>query len=169
MRRSPKSPGSASSVSPDALTVALTLLGQRELSEAQLRRRLERRGCDRNGIDAAIDRLRRDRTLDDARVARAAARLEAAIRHRGPARVRQRLQAMGLASHLIQDAITDTFAEVDEAALLDAALARRLHGRDPATLDHKARARVVRGLVGQGFSLGAVLERLTRRDGRDPT
>ena len=60
------------------------LLGQRELSEAQLRARLARRGCDPDAIDQALDRLKRDRTLDDGRVARAAARLEAGVRRREP-------------------------------------------------------------------------------------
>ena len=166
MRRSPRSPGSASSDGPDAFTLALTLLGQRELSESQLRVRLARRGCDPDAIDTALVRLKQDRTLDDARVARAAARLEAAIRRRGPGRVRQRLQGMGLAPDLIQQAVTETFAEVDAAALLDDALGRRLRGRSLSDLDERARARLVRGLVGQGFALGTVLKRVKgSRDG----
>ena len=87
---------------PDAYTAALVMLGQRELSEAQVRTRLARRGCDADAITDALERLKRDRTLDDGRVARAAARLEAGIRHRGPARVRQRLQSMGLADDVVR-------------------------------------------------------------------
>jgi regulatory protein len=136
------------------------MLGQRELSEAQLRTRLTRRGCAADAVDDALNRLKRDRTLDDGRVARAAARLEAGIRHRGPARVRQRLQSMGLPSDLIQKAVTEAFEEVDESALLDAAFERRLRGRDLADLDDRARARLVRGLVGQGFAFGAVLRKV---------
>jgi regulatory protein len=138
------------------------MLGQRELSEAQIRTRLLRRGCEPEAINEALNRLKQDRTLDDGRVARAAARLEAGIRHRGPARVRQRLQAMGLAADLIQKAVTETFEEVDEHALLDTAFERRLRGQDLADLDDKGRARLVRGLVGQGFSLGAVLRKVRK-------
>jgi regulatory protein len=138
------------------------MLGQRELSEAQIRIRLLRRGCEPEAISEALERLKKDRTLDDGRVARAAARLEAGIRHRGPARVRQRLQAMGLASDLVQKAVAETFEDVSEQALLDAAFERRLRGRLPADLDEKARARLVRGLVGQGFSLGAVLRKVRK-------
>jgi len=160
MRRPPKSRDSGNRPPPDAYTTALVLLGQRELSAAQLRTRLSRRGCEPDAIDTAIDRLRRDRTLDDARVARAAARLEAGIRKRGPARVRLRLQAMGLPSDLIQTALTEVFEEVDADQLLDDALARRLRGAPLDGLDDKGRARLIRGLVGQGFSLGAVLRRV---------
>jgi regulatory protein len=138
------------------------MLGQRELSEAQVRTRLARRGCDADAITTALERLKRDRTLDDGRVARAAARLEAGIRHRGPARVRQRLQSMGLADDVVQKAVTEAFADVDESALLDAAFERRLRGRELAELDDKARARLVRALVGQGFSFGAVLRKVRK-------
>ena len=138
------------------------MLGQRELSEAQVRTRLARRGCDAEAITHALERLKRDRTLDDGRVARAAARLEAGIRHRGPARVRQRLQSMGLADDVVQKAVTEAFEDVDESALLDAAFERRLRGREVAELDEKARARLVRGLVGQGFSFGAVLRKVRK-------
>lgn len=138
------------------------LLGQRELSEAQLRTRLARRGCDPDDIARTIDRLREDRTLDDARTARAAAHMEAAIRKRGPARVRHRLRTMGLDRDTIDAAVQEVFEEVDAEALLDAALARRLEGRETADLDDKARARLVRALVGQGFAFDAVLKRLRR-------
>lgn len=138
------------------------LLGQRELSEAQLRARLSRRGCDPDDVERTIERLRKDRTLDDARVARAAARLESAIRKRGPARVRQRLHAMGLDRTTVDAAVKSAFEEVDETAVLDAALNRRLEGREVAELDDKARARIVRSLAGQGFALDAILKRIRR-------
>jgi regulatory protein len=160
LRRNPKSRGSASSDPPDPYTTALILLGQRELSGAQLRTRLLRRGCDPDAVEAALARLRGDRTLDDGRVARAAARLEANVRGRGPARVRQRLQALGLDATIVREAVAETFTEVDEAALLDAAMARRLRGQALESLDDKARARLIRALVGQGFSLSAVLKRV---------
>lgn len=160
MRRTPKSRDSENRPPPDAYITALVLLGQRELSAAQLRTRLARRGCEPEAIDTTIERLRRDRTLDDARVARAAARLEAGIRKRGPARVRLRLQSMGLPADLIQTALSDVFEEVDADQLLDEALARRLRGATLDGLDDKGRARIIRSLVGQGFSLGAVLRRV---------
>ncbi len=93
-------------------------------------------------------------------MARAAARLEATVRGRGPARVRQRLQALGLDAATVREAVAETFSDVDEEALLDAALVRRLRGQALETLDDRARARLVRALVGQGFSLSAVLKRV---------
>ncbi len=144
----------------DAYLTALTMLGSRELSEAQVRTRLVRRKFERADIDEAIERLRKDGTLNDRRVALAAARLESAIRHRGRARVLQKIRQLGIESATAETAVADVFADVDEGALLDVALERRLRGKAPKSLDDKGRARIVRGLVGQGFSIEAILKRL---------
>ena len=145
---------------PSAYSIALTLLAVRELSETQLRTRLVRRQLDPNEIDIAIDRLKADGTLNDRRVAVAVARLESAIKHRGRARVMQKVRQAGIDAETAEDAVREVFEDVDETALLDRALERRLRGKTPRELDEKGRARIVRGLVAQGFRLEAVLKRL---------
>jgi regulatory protein len=144
----------------DAFTVALTLLSARELSETQLRARLTRRRHDPDDIDRAIARLKADRTLDDRRVARALARMETAIKHRGRARVIQKIRQAGISAALAEDAVKDVFEEVDENELLEKALARRLRGKVIGGLDNRTRAKIVRGLMAQGFSLAAILKKL---------
>ena len=144
----------------DAYIVALKLLSARELSEAQLRTRLTRRELDPDDIDAAIARLREDGTLNDRRVAVAAARLESVIRHRGRARVLQKVRRLGIDGSTAESAVAEVFGEVDEGALLDHALERRLRGASPRDLDEKGRARIVRGLAAQGFAFDAILKRL---------
>ena len=144
----------------DAYLTALTMLSRRELSEAQIRTRLARREFEDDDIEAAVERLRQDGTLNDRRVALAAARLESSVRHRGRARVIQKLRSLGIDGEVAESAVNEVFEEVDEGALLDRAFERRLRGQTPKDLDDKGRARMVRGLVAQGFSLGAVLKRL---------
>ena len=144
----------------DAYIVALTLLSARELSEAQLRTRLKRREFEADAIDAAVARLKEDRTLNDRRVALALARMESAIKHRGQSRVIQKIRQAGINSDTAEDAVREVFEEVDESALLDRALERRLRGKTPRELDDKGRARVVRGLVAQGFGLEAILKKM---------
>ena len=144
----------------DAFTVALTLLSARELSETQLRARLSRRKIDPDDIDAAIARLKADGTLSDRRVARAIARMETEIKHRGRSRVIQKIRQAGIDADTADDAVREVFEDVDENALLERAMERRLRGRRPRDLDDKGRARVVRGLMAQGFRLEAVLKRL---------
>jgi len=145
---------------PDAYIVALTLLSARELSEAQLRTRLTRRALDPGDIDTAIARLLADGTLNDRRVALAAARMESAVRHRGRARVLQKIRQLGIDPSTAEAAVNEVFEEVDEGALLDRAFERRLRGRSPTDLDEKGRARIVRGLAAQGFAIEAILKRL---------
>jgi regulatory protein len=144
----------------DAYLTALTMLGSRELSEVQLRTRLKRRKFEPDDIDDAIGRLKQDGTLNDKRVALAAARLESTIRHRGRARVLQKIRQLGIEGATAESAVTEVFAEVDETAILDRALERRLRGKSPQDLDEKGRARIVRALVGQGFSIEAILKRM---------
>jgi regulatory protein len=144
----------------DTFTVALTLLSARELSETQLRARLTRRQHAPDDIDRAIARLKGDRTLDDRRVARALARMETSIKHRGRARVMQKIRQAGISASIAEEAIKEVFEDVDESELLHRALERRLRGKTPRELDEKGRARIIRGLMAQGFRLEAILKKL---------
>jgi regulatory protein len=148
----------------DAYTTALTLLARRELSAEQLRARLLRHKLQPAAIDAAIERLTRDRTLDDRRVALAAARVEATIKGHGKRRVLQSLQRLGVSADIAKTAVDEVFSDVDEIALLDRAIAKRLKGAPLCSLDRNAKARIVRRLVAQGFAPSQVFARL-----RSPT
>ena len=144
----------------DAYIVALTMLSRRELSEAQVRERLARKEFPDDEVDAAVERLRQDGTLNDRRVALAAARLESAVRHRGRSRVIQKLRTLGIDGDVAEAAVNEVFEEVDEGALLDRAFERRLRGQEPKDLDERGRARIVRGLAAQGFRFEAIMKRL---------
>jgi regulatory protein len=134
---------------PDAYTAGLTLLARRELSEAQLRQRLARRGHTDAEVDGAIDRLKADASLDDERVAGAIARTQVALRGRGRIRIRHQIQAAGISSAIADRVIDEVFRDVDQDALLAAALDRRLRGRRIA--DDRESRRLFRYLVVQGF------------------
>ncbi len=151
----------------DAYTTALTLLGRRELSVKQLRDRLIRRQFPAEEVESVIERLRRDLTLDDRRVALASARMAASIKGRGRRRVLQYVQQLGVPSEVAAAAVTEVFAEVNESALLDRAISRRLKETPISALDARARARLIRQLITQGFEPAAVFARL-RRKGLDP-
>ena len=144
----------------DAYTVALTLLSARELSEAQLRTRLKKRKLDEDDIGEAIARLKADGTLNDRRVAMAVGRMESAIRGRGKVRAIQKIRQAGIDSDTAAEAVREIFEDVDEEALLDQAIERKLRGKTSKELDDKGKARIVRALAGQGFRLDAILRRL---------
>ena len=144
----------------DAYTVALTLLSARELSETQLRARLARRKVDPADINSAVTRLKDDGTLSDRRVARAIARMESEIKHRGRARVIQKIRQAGIDGDTAEEAVREVFEDIDETALLERALERRLRGKGRRDLDEKDRARIVRAMMAQGFRLENILKQL---------
>ena len=148
----------------NAYVTALTLLARRELSEAQVRQRLSRRGFTPDDIDDAVTRLRQDGSLDDARVAAAIARSQLSLKKRGQRRVRREIEAAGITSALADRAVADAYAEVDGEALLAAAIDRKLGTR--RLEDDREMARLYRYLVGQGFDADKAIFALRARRSR---
>ena len=154
-----EAPG-ARSPKPEAYLSALKLLAARELSEAQIRQRLARREHESDDIDAAVARLKSERAIDDVRVAGAIAQRETAFRKRGKLRVQLALARAGIDRGVAKRAIDDTFGQMDAGVLIEAALAKRLHGRQ--TLKDQAEfARLYRYLAGQGFDADEIRRTLT--------
>ena len=140
---------------------ALRMLARRELSEAQVRQRLSRRGESPASIDDAIARLKADRSLDDERVAGAIARTETSVRGRGKRRVLQRIEAAGIAKSIAARAVDNLFQDVDADALLSASLSKRLRGRERIADDREFQ-RLFRYLSAQGFDSDKVLALLRK-------
>ena len=145
----------------NAYVTALTLLARRELSEAQVRQRLSRRGFTPDDIDDAVTRLRQDGSLDDARVAAAIARSQLSLKKRGQRRVRREIEAAGITSALADRAVAEVYAEVDGEALLAAVIDRKLGTR--RLEDDREMARLYRYLVGQGFDADRAMAALRAR------
>ena len=142
----------------------LKMLGRRELSEAQVRQRLARKGHEEDRIDAAVERMRAERAIDDARVAEAIAHTETTVRRHGKLRVRRQIEQAGIAPATARHAIDTVFDAIDDDALLEAALAKRLRGRDRMADEAEFR-RLFRYLVGQGFEPDRVMTALRKRQG----
>jgi regulatory protein len=110
---------------PDAYQLALRLVGVRTHSEAELRRKLLRRGCQRADAEAAVDRLREQRYLDDR--AYAAALVERRAAGRGEALIAAELAARGIGRDLAAEAL-------EELRRLADSLARTAPNPDPLRL-----------------------------------
>jgi regulatory protein len=139
----------------DAYITGLRWLARRELSETQVRTRLERREFDANEIEAAIARLRQEGALNDSRTALACARTEALVKRHGRLRVLRQLNSLGIAREVAGAAVAEVFGDLDEDALIQQAISRRLRHdqslEDPATI-----RRVHRFLLSQGFDASRV-------------
>lgn len=149
----------------NAYVDGLKMLARRELSEKQVRQRLERRGHDEDAIEQAVQRLKLERAIDDARVAAAIARTETSIKRRGKLRVTRAIETAGITRAVARHAVDEVFEELDPDALLQASLAKRLRGGRPIADDREFQ-RLYRYLVGQGFDADQVLRALRARSVR---
>jgi regulatory protein len=138
------------------------MLARRELSEKQVRERLARKGHEEDAIDVAIARLREERALDDARAAEAIARTETSIRRRGKLRVRMQIQRAGIDKSIAKRAVDDVFGTIDDEALIEASLSKRLRGRETIADDREFQ-RLYRYLAGQGFESDRIMKVLEPR------
>jgi regulatory protein len=161
--RPPHDPDSATA----AYLRALRWLTARELSEAQVRARLALTGFSDTAITPAVDRLVRERTIDDRRAAMAVARTEAHVRRRGPRRVMGRLIAMQIDRELAAEVVRELFGEDAESELLETALDLRLRHNPERLGDPRERRKILAYLVRQGFSASAASAAIrTRSTGR---
>ena len=140
----------------------LRMLARRELSEAQVRQRLARRGHEPESIDAAVERLKNERAIDDVRVAEAIARTETTIKRRGKLRVRRQIEHAGIAPTTARRAVDEIFENIDDRTLIEASLAKRLRNRT-LIADDREFQKLYRYLIAQGFEAESVMLTLTAR------
>jgi len=138
----------------------LKMLARRELSEAQVRQRLARRGHEPESIDAAVERLKNERAIDDVRAAEAMARVETAVKRRGRLRVRSRIEQAGIAPSTARRVVDEAFGAIDDQALIETALAKRLRDRTRIADDREFQ-KLYRYLIAQGFDADSVMRTLT--------
>jgi regulatory protein len=141
-----------------ALEQALRALQRKERTSAELRAWLEARGCEEEDIEAALARLVEIGELDDARFARRYAEDKRTLRGWGPERIREALEARGVAPPDVEAALgeDDRDAQVERAAALVAA-------RGHSLADDRDRARALDYLLRRGFPYEIAYEALRAR------
>jgi regulatory protein len=140
---------------PDPFDLGLRLLAQRPHGEAELGRKLTRRGCDPAAVGGALARLRELGYLDDAAFARALVARRASAR--GTSLIGAELAAKGIGPAAARAAL-DTVTEEDERAA-----ARRLAERWGGLPAQRVAARLRR----RGFSDEAVRAALDGSEAHD--
>jgi regulatory protein len=144
---------------PTAYQRALRRLGRRDHSVAELRRALLDRGHEPDEVEAAIERLRAERYLDDRGFAERFARSRMAHQGLGRARVRQGLRQRGVARAETEAGIAGALGEVDERVVLDG-LARRYWRRHARVEPERRLPHLWAFLLRRGFPATLVHERL---------
>ncbi len=145
---------------PTAYQRALRRLARRDHSVAELRRALLDRGHDAAEVEAALERLRRERYLDDAGFAERFARSRMAHQGHGRLRIRQDLRERGVDRGVTEAGIAGALREVDERDVLDG-LARRYWRQHTGAEPQRRLPRLWTFLLRRGFAPGLVRERLS--------
>lgn len=149
----------------DLRTTALDILGRRENTRAQLRRKLLQRKFSPEDIDRTLDELTAAGFLDDARAAKTFARHASHIKGQGRMRIARELAMKGVDPELVAQTLDAQIDPDEEAERLRAALAKRARGRD--LRDRKESGKVWQALVRQGFSPDAVSKALREAGTRE--
>lgn len=145
---------------PTAYRRAVLRLARRDHTVAELRRALLERGHEPAEVDEAIERLRRERYLDDSGYAERYARSRLAHYGLGRSRIRQALRMRGVGRGEAEAGLTTALREVDEGAVVDE-LARR-YWKQHARVEPVHRVpRLWAFLLRRGFAAGLVKERLS--------
>ena len=129
---------------------AMRILNHRFNSEGELRRKLEMKEFARDVIDTTIDRLRRERWLDDDRFA--AAYVRTRVRKGiGLLRIKRELMAAGVESETIARALDESVPEHDERAAALVSARKRLAVLRRREDDPSIREKLVAWLFRQGY------------------
>jgi regulatory protein len=159
-KRSPRA--KAPLTQPELLEYAVKSLGSKMKSERDLRRRLtDRVSADEGGradVEAVISKLKELGYLSDARYAADFARLRQENEKFGKRRVQQGLMQKGIASSLVNEAVTKQYEDVDEATLARQYIERKRLKQPSGDREQRQKetAKVMRRLVAAGFSSRAV-------------
>jgi regulatory protein len=147
------------------LEYAVRSLGRTMRSEADLRRLMAMRvvpGAEGEAVVArVVARLKEYGYLNDVAFAETYARLRQENQKFGQRRVRQDLQQKGIHTALIEETLEARYAKTDEETLARQHLERK-RIRKPE--NEKETARVMRRLVGAGFSTGVIYKILRQWD-----
>ncbi|MFK7853462.1 MAG: regulatory protein RecX [Granulosicoccus sp.] len=140
-----------------AYAAAVRLLGSRDHSIAELRRKLGKRDYDTAAIDAAIEDLVAANYVNDSRYAELYA--EQKINHgHGPLAVRAKLKERGIDDHLIRQALSNLSISWSEHA--ESVIRKRFTATDICDTEQRMTARIARFLSARGFSSGDALRAL---------
>jgi len=146
----------------ELLDYAVKSLASKMKSERDLRKRLNDRvsrdDTGREQVDKVIAKLKELGYLSDARFAADFARLRQENEKFGKRRVQQGLMQKGIASSVLNEAVTKQYEDVDEVALARQYVERKRLKQPSGDREQRQKetARIMRRLVAAGFSSRAV-------------
>lgn len=131
------------------------LCSRREYCSSAILRKLKQKGLDGREADAVLERLRKERFVDDARYACFFARDKSRLSGWGPRKIAYALAAKGIPSEIIDSAIGELDKEESEARMCEVLMNKWkiLSSRYP----DDCRARLVRFALSRGYDYPSVI------------
>ncbi len=151
----------------DCYRVALRILNHRFNSAAELKRKLRAKGFSHEAIDPTVERLMREKWLDDERFAGAYVRTRLQ-RRIGKLRIRRELIRAGVPDDLIAQAVGENVDPENEHARALAAAERRLPALMRRYEPQMARNKLAVYLLNQGYDAALVREVIKEMRGLSP-
>ncbi|MDH3284461.1 MAG: RecX family transcriptional regulator [Acidobacteriota bacterium] len=145
----------------DPWKMALAALSRRDLTAAEIRRKLTRKKVTKDSVERVLARLAERGYVDDRNVAYNHARLRAEQGRRGPRRVRAEMIARGLPPALVDEVLREAFPSAEDGPALARAVSKICGPAGPPEA-REERERLARKLIRAGFAPGAVLDWLHR-------
>jgi regulatory protein len=140
---------------------AIKILMRRAHSVHEMNKALARRCEDDKIVRGVVERLKRERLLDDARYAKQFTRLRTESRKQGEFRIARDLRARGIPDRHIETAIKDAAAGTDPAAVIRQRIRRKLR-LFRGEIDDRKLASLYRSLIGAGFPSDLIRKELHR-------
>lgn len=146
----------------DALKFAMKLIGLRRRSEAEIRQRLQDRGCTDELIEATVAELFRFGYLDDAAFAESYIHDRIRFRPAGRFVIAQELKKKNIAPGIIAEKLDALLGREVELELAQKLLEKKLRTADRAD-QNKLRNRLIFHLQSRGFSSEIISQALRNR------
>lgn len=141
----------------EALSRMTALCSTAEHCESDVRERLQRAALDSTDIDAVVDFLYDNDFLNTSRYCMAFAHDKLRFAHWGRVKIEQALRLKHLPKSDIRDAL-DALPEEEYAAALDAAVSQKLRSTASVENVRERRDKLLRFVVGRGFTIDEALQ-----------
>jgi regulatory protein len=141
---------------------AVAMLSRRPYSVAELRRALGKKFPDSTDVPGVLARLRELRYLDDAKFAEFYASSLARVRNYGRQRIRRELKSKLFDYRVIDSAVENAFASVNEHELLERTVDKKIRTfRKPLT--RAGLASLCQSLIRRGFGADDIMKTIRSR------
>lgn len=141
---------------------AYRILSMRPHSEQELENKLREKGFPAVVIKETLEKLHDLKYLNDASFAIGWARNLAANKLWGNRKIIASLHEKGVATQLIDDAITAVRLEIPEEEAIAVLVKKKAAKKKPADFDVKEKHKLFQSLMGRGFPPGLILNKLGR-------